>query len=64
MALVQLHFFNFLYSGVMDIQDQIFLQNKLGEFEVNGINMKSIDGKITWHYKTETLVQRYTGFLS
>ncbi|XP_028409022.1 protein sidekick-2-like [Dendronephthya gigantea] len=43
LALVQIHFFNILYSGVMDIQDEIFLQNKLGQFEVIGINMKSID---------------------
>lgn len=46
-ALVELQYFNRLYSGVMDLQDEIFLKNKLGELDVIGINMRSIDGKTT-----------------
>jgi hypothetical protein len=45
-ALVEIHFFNILYSGVLDLQDEIFLQNKLGELDIIGLNMKSIDGKM------------------
>ena len=42
-ALIELHFYNLVYSGVMDLQDEIFLGNKLGELHLVGINMKSID---------------------
>ena len=45
--MIELRYFNRLYSGVMDLQDEIFLKNKLGELDVIGVNMKSIDGKTT-----------------
>jgi hypothetical protein len=48
--MVEVHFFNLLYSGVMDLQDEIFLQNKLGELHVEGVDMRSIDGKVVQCY--------------
>lgn len=39
-------FFNIMYSGVIDLQDEIFLKNKLGELDVVGVSIKSNDDAI------------------
>lgn len=48
LVVLELHFFNQLYSGVMDLQDKIFLQKRLGQLNVAGLAMESMDGKQKW----------------
>lgn len=42
---LELSFFNRLYSGVMDVQDEIFLRKKLGDLHTVGLGIATKDGK-------------------